>query len=72
MRALGRILTAMITPFDDRGALDVAESIRIARFLVERGNDGVVLAGSTGEGNALETDEKLELFAAVKKALGSN
>jgi 4-hydroxy-tetrahydrodipicolinate synthase len=72
MRALGRILTAMITPFDANGALDVAESVRIARFLVERGNDGVVLAGSTGEGNALETDEKLELFAAVKKALGSS
>jgi 4-hydroxy-tetrahydrodipicolinate synthase len=72
MKKLGRILTAMITPFDASGALDAAEAVRVARFLVERGNDGVVLAGSTGEGNALETAEKLTLFAEVKKALGSS
>lgn len=72
MKALGRILTAMITPFDERGEVDVAEAIRIAKFLVERGNDGFVIAGSTGEGNALETDEKLALFAELKKALGSS
>jgi 4-hydroxy-tetrahydrodipicolinate synthase len=70
MKALGRILTAMVTPFDASGALNVREAVRIAEFLIERGNDGVVLAGSTGEGNALETDEKLTLFAEVKKALG--
>lgn len=70
MKRLGRILTAMVTPFDANGALNVPEAIRIARFLIERGNDGVVLAGSTGEGNALDTDEKLTLFAEVKKALG--
>ena len=72
MKALGRILTAMVTPFDANGALNVAEAVRIAQFLIERGNDGVVLAGSTGEGNALETEEKLTLFAEVKKALGSS
>jgi 4-hydroxy-tetrahydrodipicolinate synthase len=72
VKQLGRLLTAMITPFDASGALDVAEAVRVAQFLIERGNDGVVVAGSTGEGNALETDEKLGLFAAVKKALGSN
>jgi len=71
MKSLGRILTAMVTPFDASGALNTAEAVRIAQFLIERGNDGVVLAGSTGEGNALETAEKLALFAAVKKALGS-
>jgi 4-hydroxy-tetrahydrodipicolinate synthase len=70
MKPLGRILTAMVTPFDTSGALNVREAVRIAEYLIERGNDGVVLAGSTGEGNALETDEKLTLFAAVKKALG--
>ncbi|HTW85616.1 MAG TPA: 4-hydroxy-tetrahydrodipicolinate synthase [Candidatus Sulfotelmatobacter sp.] len=70
MKSLGRLLTAMITPFDASGALDLDESVRIAQFLVERGNDGVVLAGSTGEGNALESDEKLALFDTVKRALG--
>ncbi len=72
MKTLGRILTAMITPFDAGGAVNVPEAVRIAQFLVERGNDGVVVSGSTGEGNALETDEKLALFAAIKKALGSS
>jgi 4-hydroxy-tetrahydrodipicolinate synthase len=71
MKSLGRLLTAMITPFDASGALDLTESVRVAEFLVERGNDGVVLAGSTGEGSALEGDEKLALFDAVKRALGS-
>jgi 4-hydroxy-tetrahydrodipicolinate synthase len=61
----------MITPFDASGALDLSESVRVAEFLVERGNDGVVLAGSTGEGSALESDEKLALFDAVKRALGT-
>ena len=72
MKHLGRILTAMITPFDASGAVNVAEAQRIAQFLVDRGNDGVVVAGSTGEGNALETDEKLSLFREIKRALGSS
>jgi 4-hydroxy-tetrahydrodipicolinate synthase len=72
MKSLGRILTAMITPFDASGAVNVSEAVRVARFLVERGNDGVVVAGSTGEGNALETDEKLTLFAKIKEGLGSD
>jgi 4-hydroxy-tetrahydrodipicolinate synthase len=71
MKKLGRILTAMITPFDGSGAVNVAEAVRIAQFLVERGNDGVVVAGSTGEGNALENSEKLTLFAEIKKGLGA-
>ncbi|MDB5026437.1 MAG: dihydrodipicolinate synthase [Candidatus Eremiobacteraeota bacterium] len=71
MKSLGRILTAMITPFDASGAVNVSEAVRVARFLVERGNDGVVVGGSTGEGSALETDEKLTLFAKIKEGLGS-
>jgi 4-hydroxy-tetrahydrodipicolinate synthase len=72
MKALGRILTAMITPYDADGEVDVVEAARIAKFLVARGNDGVVVAGSTGEGNALENEEKLALFAGVKAGLGSS
>lgn len=70
MKSLGRVLTAMITPYDARGAVDVAEAVRIAQFLVERGNDGVVVSGTTGESPALETDEKLALFRGIKEALG--
>ncbi|MFN2461515.1 MAG: 4-hydroxy-tetrahydrodipicolinate synthase [Candidatus Velthaea sp.] len=70
MKRLGRILTAMITPFDERGAVDVGEAVRIAEHLVASGCDGVVVSGTTGESPALEDDEKLELFAAVKRRLG--
>jgi 4-hydroxy-tetrahydrodipicolinate synthase len=72
VKRLGRLLTAMITPYGENGEVDVAEAARIATFLVERGNDGVVVAGSTGEGTALDDEEKLALFGAVKKALGSS
>jgi 4-hydroxy-tetrahydrodipicolinate synthase len=65
-------MTAMITPFDASGAVDVAEAARIAQFLVDRGNDGVIVSGTTGEAPALETDEKLALFTAIKRQLGKN
>ena len=68
---LGRIVTAMITPFDERGELDLKEAGRIANWLVDRGNDGLVVAGTTGEGPTLTVDEKLQLFSAVKHAVGN-
>jgi 4-hydroxy-tetrahydrodipicolinate synthase len=71
MKALGRLFTAMITPFDQQGAVDVDEAVRLAEFLVARGNDGLIVSGTTGESPALETDEKLALFGAVKDALGA-
>ena len=66
---LGSILTAMITPFDENGALDTREAARIARWLVDRGNDGLVVAGSTGEGQTLSREERSALIAAVKEAV---
>ncbi|MBV8116948.1 MAG: 4-hydroxy-tetrahydrodipicolinate synthase [Candidatus Eremiobacteraeota bacterium] len=60
----------MITPFDRNGALDAAEAQRLARWLVDRNTDGLVLAGSTGEGQTLERDERVELWSAVKQAVG--
>ncbi len=69
---LGSIVTAMVTPFDERGDLDLREAQSVARFLVERGNDGLVVAGSTGEGMTLNDPERTELFAAIKEAVGSN
>jgi 4-hydroxy-tetrahydrodipicolinate synthase len=72
MKALGRLFTAMITPFDAAGAVNVPEAVRIAQFLIDRGNDGVIVAGTTGESPALESDEKLALFAAIKQQLGKN
>lgn len=66
---LGTIVTAMVTPFDERGELDCAEAQRIARWLVERGNDGLVVAGSTGEGQTLDAAERIALWSAVKEAV---
>ncbi len=66
---LGTILTAMITPFDAGGALQPQEAQRIARWLVERGNDGLVVAGSTGEGQTLDARERATLWRAVKEAV---
>jgi 4-hydroxy-tetrahydrodipicolinate synthase len=68
---LGAVLTAMVTPFDERGELDLAQAQALARWLVDRGNDGLVVAGSTGEGQTLDARERVELFKAVKSAAGS-
>lgn len=69
---LGEILTAMVTPFDERGELDLAQAQRLARWLVDRGNDGLVVAGSTGEGQTLDARERADLWRAVKEAVGSD
>lgn len=69
-RRLGTIVTAMITPFTPDGALHTAEAGRLASWLVDRGNDGLVVAGSTGEGQTLDATERAELFRAVKAAVG--
>ncbi|MBI4337258.1 MAG: 4-hydroxy-tetrahydrodipicolinate synthase [Chloroflexi bacterium] len=68
---IGRLLTAMVTPFDEAGRVDYEGAKRLARALVDSGSDGVVVAGTTGESPTLTTEEKLRLFAEVKGALGS-
>ena len=49
----GRVLTAMITPFTDGGSLDLDGAATLARWLVEQGNDGLVVAGTTGAGKSV-------------------
>ena len=65
----GRVLTAMLTPFDDNGDLDIDAAVSLAKFLVEEGNDGLVIAGTTGESATLSIDEKLSLFEAITSAV---
>lgn len=65
MPRFGRVLTAMVTPFDADGALDLDGARRLARWLQDNGNDGLVVAGTTGESPVLTDDERLSLFAAV-------
>jgi 4-hydroxy-tetrahydrodipicolinate synthase len=59
---LGGILTAMVTPFDSQGALDEAATVRLMHHLLENGSDGLVLAGSTGEGATMTDEEKFRLW----------
>jgi len=71
MTSLGRVLTAMITPFDADGTLLPDEAANVAEYLLAHGHDGVVVSGTTGESPALDDDEKCVLFATVKERLGS-
>ena len=72
MQRLGRLLTAMVTPFDEKGEVDYAQARKLARALLQSGSDGVLVSGTTGESPTLSVDEKLRLFAEVKQELGAD
>jgi len=65
----GRVVTAMVTPFDDEGALDLPAAVELARWLASHGSDGLVLSGSTGESSVLTDEEKVDLWRAVAEAV---
>ena len=69
MALFGQVLTAMITPFDASGALNIDEAVRLAKWLQENGNDGLVVSGTTGESSTLTDAEKLDLWNAVINAV---
>lgn len=66
----GSLITAMVTPFDDEGKVDLSEAQRLASWLVDHGSDGLVIAGSTGESPTLTDDEKVALWRSVTAAVG--
>jgi 4-hydroxy-tetrahydrodipicolinate synthase len=68
---LGEVLTAIVTPFNADGSLNLDKFRELANHLVDHGSDGIVVAGTTGESPTLSDDEKLELFAAAVDAVGS-
>lgn len=65
----GAMVTAMVTPFDDDGALDVDGAARLARWLADNGSDGLVVAGTTGEAPVLSDEELRQLWQAVRGAV---
>jgi 4-hydroxy-tetrahydrodipicolinate synthase len=65
MARFGRVITAMITPFHEDGRLDLDGAAKLASWLVEQGNDGLVIAGTTGESPTLTHDEQIELIRVV-------
>jgi 4-hydroxy-tetrahydrodipicolinate synthase len=70
MATISGVITAMVTPFDADGALDLGAARRLARHLVENGSHGLVVAGTTGESPTLADDEKLRLLEAVLAEVG--
>ncbi len=70
MKELGRLLTAMVTPFDEKGEVDYAQAGKLALALLSSGSDGILVVGTTGESPTLIRTEELRLFAEVKAAVG--
>ncbi len=70
MPDLGNLLTAMVTPFDKDLHVDYDRAAQLAVKLVEEGNDGLVVTGTTGESPTLTDEEKLKLYRVVKDAVG--
>ena len=70
MAELGRLITAMVTPFDAEGKVDYEQAKRLANALLDSGSDGVIVSGTTGESPTLTTAEKLRLYAEVKESVG--
>jgi 4-hydroxy-tetrahydrodipicolinate synthase len=61
----GRLLTAMVTPFNANGSVNYEKAADLAEWLINNGSDGLVVAGSTGEAATMSAEEKLELFRVV-------
>ena len=70
MAEIGRLLTAMVTPFDEEGEIDYTKARKLARALLDSGSDGLVIGGTTGESPSMSDDEKIRLFAEVKEEIG--
>ena len=69
MGRFGTVITAMVTPFASDGSIDLDAAGALARWLVDHGNDGLVLAGTTGESAVLTDPERVDLFRAVRAAV---
>src|SRR2546427_7771245 len=69
MSFFGRVLTAMVTPFDEAANVDYPQAAALAKRLADSGSDGIVVAGTTGESPTLTDEEKIRLFGTVKEAV---
>ncbi|HPF20969.1 MAG TPA: 4-hydroxy-tetrahydrodipicolinate synthase [Syntrophomonas sp.] len=67
-----KLITAMVTPYNEKLEVDYEKAAELARYLIAHGSDGLVVSGTTGESPVLSRDEKVTLFAVVKNAVGSN
>jgi 4-hydroxy-tetrahydrodipicolinate synthase len=70
MAKLGRLITAMVTPFNAKGEVDYKQAQKLAKALIKSGSDGLVITGTTGERPTVTDEEQLKLFATVREAIG--
>ncbi len=70
MKELGRLITAMVTPFDEKGEVDYGQAAKLALALLASGSDGVVVVGTTGESPTMLRMEEYRLFREIKEAVG--
>ena len=69
---IGRLLTAMITPFHENGDVNYEMASKLAKAIVDSGSDGLVIGGTTGEAPTISDDEKLKLFSVIKESIGTD
>ena len=70
MKTIGRLITAMVTPFNEQGEVDHDQAKKLALALLNSGSEGVLVVGTTGESPTLTHEEELRLFSEVKSAVG--
>lgn len=63
----GKVVTAMVTPFDQNGNVDLEQTTILVDYLIENGTDGLIVGGTTGESPTLTNEEKIDLFTHVVK-----
>ena len=70
MKTFGRVLTAMITSFNDDGSVNIENTVAIAQHLLNHGSDGLVVCGTTGENPTMSRECKIALFKAIAESCG--
>jgi 4-hydroxy-tetrahydrodipicolinate synthase len=71
-KELGRLITAMVTPFDSHGAVDYEQARKLAKALIDSGSDGIVVVGTTGESPTVTWEEEHRLFREIESVIGKN
>lgn len=71
-KELGRLITAMVTPFDPHGAVDYAQARKLAKALIDSGSDGIVVVGTTGESPTVTWEEEHRLFREIESVVGKS
>ena len=70
MNNFGRVITAMITPFDQEGNVNYGGVSELSKYLVDHGSEGILAGGTTGEGATLSEEEKIKLYKTVIESVG--